>query len=94
MIVVDENINCRSWEEVMWAISTKFDPSRDATIIDNTPIDYLDFASPENGLGGKIGIDATDKIYPETSRTWGTPIKMTEDIIKMVDKKWKKYNID
>lgn len=94
IIVVDENINCRNWEEVMWAISTKFDPSRDATIIDDTPIDYLDFASPESGLGGKIGIDATDKIGPETSRNWGVPIKMSKDIIKLVDSKWKSYGID
>jgi 4-hydroxy-3-polyprenylbenzoate decarboxylase len=94
IIVVDEKINCRDWKEVMWAVSTKFDPSRDVTIIDHTPIDYLDFASPESELGGKIGIDATDKIPPETSRTWGIPIKMTEDIVKLVDSKWKKYKID
>lgn len=93
IIVVNDNINCRDWKEVMWAISTKFDPSRDVTIIENTPIDYLDFASPSSGLGGKIGIDATDKIYPETSRNWGIPIEMSEDIIKLVDSKWKKYKI-
>ncbi|HEV2189171.1 MAG TPA: UbiD family decarboxylase, partial [Stellaceae bacterium] len=74
VIVVDEDIAVRDWKDVMWAISTRMDPVRDVTLVDNTPIDYLDFASPESGLGGKIGLDATTKIPPETSRTWGTPI--------------------
>lgn len=81
IIVVDEKINARSWPDVMWAISTKFDASRDLVKIDNTPIDYLDFASAESGLGGKMGIDATDKIYPETKREWGVEIK-SDPLIK------------
>ncbi len=93
IIVVDEKINCRDWKEVMWAVSTKFDPSRDTTIIENTPIDYLDFASPESGLGGKIGIDATDKIPPETNRKWGKELKMSDDIIDLVNKNWDAYGI-
>ena len=71
VIVVDDDIDARDWKDVMWAISTRMDPARDITIVENTPIDYLDFASPEPGLGAKIGLDATTKIGPETSRTWG-----------------------
>jgi len=67
VIVVDDDINARDWKDVMWAISTRMDPVRDVTLVENTPIDYLDFASPESGLGGKIGLDATTKLPPETS---------------------------
>jgi 4-hydroxy-3-polyprenylbenzoate decarboxylase len=88
VIVVDEDINARDWKDVMWALATRFDPSRDVTIIDNTPIDYLDFASPEPELGGKIGLDATNKIGSETSREWGKPIRMSDDIIDAVTQKW------
>ncbi len=88
VIVVDEDINARDWKDVMWALATRFDPSRDVTIIDKTPIDYLDFASPEPELGGKIGLDATNKIGSETSREWGKPIRMSDDIIDAVNKKW------
>ncbi|MFN4283022.1 MAG: UbiD family decarboxylase [Alphaproteobacteria bacterium] len=88
VIVVDEDIDARDWKDVMWALATRFDPSRDVTIIDNTPIDYLDFASPEPELGGKIGLDATNKIGSETAREWGKPIRMTDDIIDAVTKKW------
>ena len=79
IIVVDDDIDARDWKYVMWAVSTRMDPVRDITLVDHTPIDYLDFASPESGLGGKIGLDATGKIPPETHRDWGRPIRMTED---------------
>ncbi len=88
VIVVDETINTRDWKEVMWAISTKMDPARDITVLENTPIDYLDFASPQSGLGSKIGLDATDKWEPETLREWGEEIRMDESVIKKVDALW------
>ena len=75
VIVVDDDIDARDWKDVMWAVSTRMDPARDITMVENTPIDYLDFASPEPGLGAKIGLDATTKIGPETSRAWGTRIQ-------------------
>jgi 4-hydroxy-3-polyprenylbenzoate decarboxylase len=93
VIVVDKTIDCRDWSEVMWAVSTQMDPERDLTIIKNTPIDYLDFASPEEGLGSKVGFDATAKVYPETSREWGKPITMDNETIELVNQKWDKYNI-
>ncbi len=93
IIVVDDDIDARSWQDVLWAISTNVDPSRDCTIIDNTPIDYLDFASPESGLGSKIGMDATTKIPPETNRQWGQKIHMVEDIIEKVTCNWQEYNL-
>ena len=71
VIVVDDDIDARDWKDVMWAVSTRMDPARDITMVENTPIDYLDFASPEPGLGAKIGLDATTKIGPETSRNLG-----------------------
>ncbi len=74
VIVVDDDIDARDWKDVMWAISTRMDPARDITLVENTPIDYLDFASPESGLGSKIGLDATNKWPPETNREWGRPI--------------------
>jgi 4-hydroxy-3-polyprenylbenzoate decarboxylase len=94
IIIVDEKIDCRDWKEVIWAISVNTDPARDTTILENTPIDYLDFASEESGLGGKLAIDATSKIYPETKREWGEEIAMSEDIIAKVTKNWSEYNID
>src|SRR6202008_4182134 len=78
VIVVDDDINARDWKDVMWAMSTRMDPARDITVIEGTPIDYLDFASPESGLGGKIGLDATNKWPPETKREWGTQIRMDQ----------------
>ncbi len=93
VIVVDADINARDWKDVMWAVSTRMDPARDITVIENTPIDYLDFASPEPGLGGKIGLDATTKIPPETHREWGRPIRMTDDIVKLVTEKWTRYGL-
>ncbi len=80
IIVVDDDIDCRSWAEVVWAISTRCDPARDFTMVENTPIDYLDFASPVAGLGSKVGIDATHKWKGETSRVWGRKIEMSEDV--------------
>jgi len=93
VIVVDHDINARDWNDVMWAISTNVDPVRDVTMVENTPIDYLDFASPESGLGSKMGIDATTKLEPETKREWGTKIRMTDDIIKEVTDKWERYGL-
>jgi 4-hydroxy-3-polyprenylbenzoate decarboxylase len=88
VIVVDEDIDARDWKDVMWAISTRMDPARDVTIVENTPIDYLDFASPESGLGSKIGLDATDKWPPETKRDWGRRIEMDPGVIEAVTEKW------
>jgi len=88
IIVVDEDIDCRSWEEVVWAISTRSDPERDFTIVGNTPIDYLDFASPVAGLGSKVGIDATNKLPGETTREWGVPIAMSDEVKSRVDAMW------
>ncbi|MEQ1890685.1 MAG: UbiD family decarboxylase [Alphaproteobacteria bacterium] len=88
VIVVDDDINIRDWKDVMWAISTRMDPVRDITQMQNTPIDYLDFASPESGLGGKIGLDATNKWPPETKREWGRQIRMTDEVINTVNEKW------
>jgi 4-hydroxy-3-polyprenylbenzoate decarboxylase len=93
VIVVDDDIAVRDWKDVMWAVSTRMDPVRDVTLIDNTPIDYLDFASPESGLGGKIGLDATNKMPPETKREWGRPIRMNDEIVALVTKKWTEYGL-
>jgi 4-hydroxy-3-polyprenylbenzoate decarboxylase len=93
VIVVDEDIDTRDWKDVMWAISTRMDPVRDVTLVENTPIDYLDFASPESGLGGKIGLDATTKLPPETKRDWGRPIRMADDVIAEVTRKWPSYGL-
>ena len=93
IIVVDEDINARDWKDVIWAISTRMDPARDITVIENTPIDYLDFASPEPSLGSKIGLDATNKWPPETKRAWGEEISMDKNIIDLVNKKWIRYGL-
>ena len=93
VIVVDDDIDPRSWDDVIWAISTRMDPGRDITLIENTPIDYLDFASPEDGLGAKIGLDATNKWPPETKRDWGTKIRMTDETIEEVTRKWADYGL-
>ena len=93
VIVVDEDINARDWKDVMWAVSTRMDPARDITLVENTPIDYLDFASPEAGLGSKIGLDATNKLPPETKRDWGEQIRMSDDIIETVSRKWSEYGL-
>ena len=93
VIVVDDDINARDWKDVMWAISTRMDPARDITLIENTPIDYLDFASPESGLGSKVGLDATNKLPPETRREWGRKIRMDDDVIRTVTEKWPKLGL-
>ena len=88
IIVTDEDVNVRSWEDVIWAMTTRMDPRRDSVFVDNTPIDYLDFASPVAGLGSKVGMDATNKWPGETDREWGRPIKMDQDTKKRVDDLW------
>jgi 4-hydroxy-3-polyprenylbenzoate decarboxylase len=93
VIVVDDDIDARNWKDVMWAVSTRMDPARDITLVENTPIDYLDFASPESGLGSKIGLDATNKLPPETHREWGRKIRMSEDVVKTVTEKWPKLGL-
>ena len=93
VIVVDDDINARDWKDVMWAISTRMDPARDITVIEGTPIDYLDFASPESGLGGKLGMDATNKWPPETKREWGEKIRMDQTIVDKVSARWAEYGL-
>lgn len=93
IVVVDEDVDIRDWKEVIWAITTRVDPVRDTVLVDNTPIDYLDFASPISGLGSKMGIDATNKWPGETTREWGTPIVMSDDVKKRVDTIWKDLGI-
>jgi 4-hydroxy-3-polyprenylbenzoate decarboxylase len=89
IIVCDDDIDIRNWKEVVWAMTTRVDPARDTLIAENTPIDYLDFASPSAGLGSKIGIDATNKWPGETSRRWGRPIAMDAEVTRRVDAIWK-----
>jgi len=93
IIVVDEDVNIRDWKEVMWAITTRVDPLRDTTLVDNTPIDYLDFASPVSGLGSKMGLDATNKWPGETNREWGEIIAMTPEVKQRVDGIWEGLGI-
>ena len=93
VIVVDSDIDARRWVDVVWAISTNVDAARDVTVIENTPIDYLDFASPVEGLGSKMGIDATAKIGAETDRDWGRKLRMSDDIIDEVTRKWSEYGL-
>lgn len=88
IIVVDPDIDVRSWPDVVWALSTRFDAGRDVTVIHDTPIDYLDFASPRPGLGGKLGLDATRKLGPETDREWGRVLYMAPDVVARVDALW------
>jgi len=94
VIVVDDDVNTRDWKEVIWAMSTRVDPVRDFTLIENTPIDYLDFASPVSGLGSKVGIDATNKWKGETDREWGTPISMDENVKQRIDSIWHELGLD
>jgi 4-hydroxy-3-polyprenylbenzoate decarboxylase len=88
IIAVDGDIDVRSWPDVIWALSTRFDASRDLMLVENTPIDYLDFASPQSGLGGKLGLDATTKVGAETAREWGQPLAMSPEVIARVDGLW------
>ncbi|MGR9074435.1 MAG: 4-hydroxy-3-polyprenylbenzoate decarboxylase [Gammaproteobacteria bacterium] len=88
VIVVDDDVNPRDWKDVIWAMTTRMDPARDTTLLENTPIDYLDFASPVSGLGSKVGFDATNKWPGETAREWGKPIVMSKDVVRKVDEIW------
>ena len=88
VIVTDDDVNARDWKDVIWAITTRMDPSRDTTLIDHTPIDYLDFASPVSGLGSKMGLDATNKWPGETDREWGEPIQMSDAVKRKIDDIW------
>jgi 4-hydroxy-3-polyprenylbenzoate decarboxylase len=88
VVVTDEDVNIRDWKEVIWAITTRMDPTRDTTLIDHTPIDYLDFASPVSGLGSKMGLDATSKWPGETTREWGRPIEQDPAIKARIDALW------
>ncbi|MBV9329934.1 MAG: UbiD family decarboxylase [Alphaproteobacteria bacterium] len=93
VIVVDDDIDARNWRDVIWAISTRMDPARDLTLMEQTPIDYLDFASPESGLGSKVGLDATNKWPPETRREWGRLLRMDEETVRRVTEKWSKLGL-
>jgi len=93
IIVTDDDVDVRNWQDVIWAMTTRMDPARDSVIIENTPIDYLDFASPVSGLGSKIGFDATSKFPGETTREWGTPISMSEDVKNKIDSIWDELGI-
>ena len=93
IIVVDDDVNIRDWKEVIWAITTRVDAARDTLLVENTPIDYLDFASPVSGLGSKMGLDATNKWKGETTREWGTPIVMDDAVKKRVDEMWQKLGL-
>ena len=94
VIVTDDDVNARDWKDVVWAMTTRMDPARDTTIIENTPIDYLDFASPVAGLGSKIGFDATTKLAGESERQWGRPIAMSREVCERVDAMWAELGID
>ena len=93
IIVTDEDVDVRNWEDVIWAMTTRMDPRRDSVFIDNTPIDYLDFASPVAGLGSKVGMDATNKWEGETDREWGSSIQMSDDVKAKVDDLWDSLGI-
>jgi 4-hydroxy-3-polyprenylbenzoate decarboxylase len=94
IIIVDEDIDARSWADVIWAVSTRVDPARDSVLVESTPIDYLDFASPKAGLGSKLGIDATSKWPAEVDRRWGTPITMSDDVVARIDQLWTKLGFE
>lgn len=94
VVVTDDDIDARNWEDVIWAMTTRMDPGRDTVIVENTPIDYLDFASPVSGLGSKMGFDATNKWPGETNREWGTPIEMKKDVVEKIDSLWESLGID
>ena len=94
VIVTDDDIDVRNWDDVIWAMTTRMDPVRDTVMIENTPIDYLDFASPVSGLGSKMGMDATNKMHGETNREWGEPIVMDEAVKQRIDDLWNELGID
>jgi len=93
IIVTDDDVDVRNWQDVIWAMTTRMDPARDTVMVENTPIDYLDFASPVSGLGSKIGFDATTKFDGETTREWGQPISMSDDVKQKVDSLWDELGI-
>ena len=93
IIVTDHDVNIRDWKEVIWAMTTRVDAVRDTTLVENTPIDYLDFASPVAGLGSKMGIDATNKWPAETTRTWGREISMDEETLARVEAVWRELKL-
>jgi 4-hydroxy-3-polyprenylbenzoate decarboxylase len=93
IIVVDDDVDIRDWKEVVWAMTTRIDATRDTVLVDNTPIDYLDFASPEAGIGSKMGLDATNKWPGETKREWGRPIVMDEAVKAKVDGLWSRLGL-
>jgi len=93
VVVVDEDIDVRDWKEVLWALSTRVDPARDTLVVENTPIDYLDFGSPVPGLGSKMGVDATGKWPGETARRWGRPIVMDSEVKRRVDAMWRELGL-
>jgi len=93
IIVVDDDIDCRNWQDVIWAVSTRMDPKRDTLLIENTPIDYLDFASPQSDLGSKMGLDATNKLPGETQREWGVPIKASVKVKNKIDSLWEQLGL-
>ena len=94
VIVTDDDVDVRNWEDIIWAMTTRMDPVRDTVMVENTPIDYLDFASPVSGLGSKMGLDATNKMPGETNREWGEPIVMEETIKQRIDELWSELGID
>jgi 4-hydroxy-3-polyprenylbenzoate decarboxylase len=94
VIVTDDDINARDWKDVIWAMTTRMDPKRDCVFIENSPIDYLDFASPVSGLGSKVGFDATTKMPGETDREQGEPIEMTAEVKQRVDELWDSLDLD
>lgn len=94
VIVTDDDVDVRNWEDIIWAMTTRMDPVRDTVMVENTPIDYLDFASPVSGLGSKMGLDATNKMPGETNREWGEPIVMDETIKQRIDELWSELGID
>jgi 4-hydroxy-3-polyprenylbenzoate decarboxylase len=94
VVVLDDDVSARDWEDVIWAITTRMDPARDTVMVENTPIDYLDFASPVAGLGSKMGLDATSKWPGETDREWGTPIVMDEAVKARVSERWHELGIE
>ena len=93
VVVCDDDVNARDWQDVIWAMTTRMDPARDTVMVESTPIDYLDFASPVSGLGSKMGMDATNKLPGETDREWGTPIVMAPEVKQKIDDIWDELNI-
>ena len=94
VIIVDSDIDARNWQDVVWAMTTRMDPARDTMVMENSPIDYLDFASPVSGLGSKMGFDATNKWPGETQREWGRPISMSTEVVEKIDALWESLGLN